>query len=97
MRSLWTRILLAESGTAQVYDYELDALREIADVQILNTENVDKGGATVRRYTVHFVLRHPAVRPCLTPRAPAQREDGRAPASMLPRQRGSGPTHRGAG
>jgi hypothetical protein len=67
MRSRLTSSVLAGSGTVELFDYELDALREIADVQILHVAEVDEGGVTEHLYTVHYVIRHPAVHPYLPP------------------------------
>ena len=68
MRSRLTSSVLAGSGTVELFDYELDALREIADVQILHVDEVNEGGVTEHLYTVQYVARHPAVHPYLPPR-----------------------------
>ena len=65
MRSRLTSSVLAGSGTVELFDYELDALREIADVQILHVAEVNEGGVTEHLYTVQYVVRHPAVHPYL--------------------------------
>jgi hypothetical protein len=60
MRSLWTTIFLTGSGTTTVCDYELEQLRRVADVRILATEDVPCGGRIAHRYTVRYVVSHPA-------------------------------------
>ena len=67
MRSRLTSSVMAGSGTVEVFDYELDALREIADVQVLHVDEVNGGGVTEHLYTVHFAVRHPAVHLYLPP------------------------------
>jgi hypothetical protein len=60
MPSLWSDIYLSGTGTVQVYDYELEQLRSIADVHILATEDVSGHTGATHRYTVRYVVKHPA-------------------------------------
>lgn len=78
MRGLLTSGVIAGSGMTQLFKYEMDALRTIADVQIVHVADVDEGGVTERCYTVHYVVHHPAVHPYL-PRSRPTVTDGDKP------------------